>query len=134
MLSLTCFSPPRRVLDAISADRNVAGVRHEGEPEGKSRTMCKQDLSSKLTWYDTGVMQKIAGIDCYVSIPKGEYPKDKIVLFLTDVFGIPLINNRVRPLDCFPASVLTYFPASWRRLCTQWFLDSHAGSVQWRRA
>ena len=33
----------------------------------------------------------------YVATPQGDYPKDKVVLFLTDVFGIPLINNRVRP-------------------------------------
>lgn len=40
--------------------------------------------------------ETIGGIHCYVAIPEGEYPKDKIVLFLTDVFGIELINNRVR--------------------------------------
>ena len=56
----------------------------------------------ELVWLiaTTGVTQKIAGIDCYVSTPTGEYPKDKVVLFLTDVFGIPLINNRV----CCPIS------------------------------
>lgn len=41
-------------------------------------------------------MEKVGGIDCYVATPKGEYAKDKVVLFLTDVFGIPLINNKVR--------------------------------------
>ena len=40
-------------------------------------------------------MQTIGGVECYVAVPEGEYPKDKVVLVLTDVFGIPLINNRV---------------------------------------
>ena len=43
-------------------------------------------------------MEKIGGIDCYVATPKGDYAKEKVVLFLTDVFGIPLINNRVGAL------------------------------------
>ncbi|KAI0339413.1 alpha/beta-hydrolase [Trametopsis cervina] len=51
------------------------GVRHEGEPEGQS--------------------VQIGGVDCYVSTPTGDYPKDKVILFLTDVFGIPLINNKL---------------------------------------
>ena len=49
-----------------------------------------------ITGCFTGVTQTIGGIECYVSTPTGDYPKDKVVLFLTDVFGIPLINNRVR--------------------------------------
>ncbi|THH00640.1 hypothetical protein EW026_g1923 [Hermanssonia centrifuga] len=53
----------------------ISGVRHEGEPEGK--------------------IERIAGVECYVASPTGDYPKDKVVLFLTDVFGIPLINNRL---------------------------------------
>ena len=32
----------------------------------------------------------------YVATPTIDYPKDKVVLFLSDVFGIPLINNKVR--------------------------------------
>lgn len=50
-------------------------VRHEGEPEG--------------TW------ETIGGVKCYVATPQGEYPKDKVVLFLTDVFGVELVNNRL---------------------------------------
>ncbi|OBZ68228.1 hypothetical protein A0H81_11842 [Grifola frondosa] len=52
-----------------------SGVCHEGDPQGK--------------------IEQIGGIECYVAIPTGEYPRDKVVLFLTDVFGIPLINNRL---------------------------------------
>lgn len=43
-----------------------------------------------------GKWEKIGGIDCYVGIPSGiEYPKDKVLLFLSDVFGMQLINNQV---------------------------------------
>ena len=43
-------------------------------------------------------METIAGIHCYTATPTGDYSKEKVVLFLTDVFGIPLINNKVRRL------------------------------------
>jgi len=56
-------------------DACFQGVRHEGEPEGK---------------YET-----IGGVACYVATPKDDYAKDKAVLFLTDVFGIELVNNRL---------------------------------------
>ncbi|TBU47535.1 alpha/beta-hydrolase [Dichomitus squalens] len=49
------------------------GVRHEGTPEGTTQT--------------------IGGIECYVAIPAGDYPKDKVVLYLTDAFGLALENN-----------------------------------------
>ncbi|CCM02578.1 uncharacterized protein FIBRA_04681 [Fibroporia radiculosa] len=53
----------------------ISGVRHEGAPEGK--------------------IEQINGVECYVATPKGEYPKDKVVLFLTDVFGLALVNNKL---------------------------------------
>lgn len=46
-----------------------------------------------------GKIEVIAGIDCYVATPKGEYAKDVAVLFLTDVFGIDLVNAKA----CSPA-------------------------------
>ncbi|KAJ7185861.1 dienelactone hydrolase [Mycena filopes] len=49
------------------------GVTHEGTPEGKTET--------------------IGGITCYVATPTVDYPKDKVVLFLTDVFGLAVNNN-----------------------------------------
>ncbi|KAI0742606.1 dienelactone hydrolase endo-1,3,1,4-beta-D-glucanase [Daedaleopsis nitida] len=55
--------------------RIYPGVRHEGVPEGK--------------------IEQIAGIECYVATPTGDYPKEKVVLFLSDVFGIPLVNNKL---------------------------------------
>ncbi|TCD71801.1 hypothetical protein EIP91_003144 [Steccherinum ochraceum] len=48
-------------------------VRHEGAPQGK--------------------YEQIGGYKCYVATPSGDYPKDKVVLFLTDVFGLALNNN-----------------------------------------
>ncbi|KAI0630616.1 alpha/beta-hydrolase [Trametes polyzona] len=56
-------------------DDCVNGVRHEGEPEGK--------------------IEKIGGVESYVGTPTGDYSKDKVVLFLSDVFGIPLVNNKL---------------------------------------
>ncbi|OSX64120.1 hypothetical protein POSPLADRAFT_1138035 [Postia placenta MAD-698-R-SB12] len=53
----------------------VSGVRHEGTAEGK--------------------IEKIGGVECYVATPSVDYPKDKVILFLTDVFGIPLNNNKL---------------------------------------
>jgi len=53
----------------------ISGVKHEGEPQGK--------------------IVQIGGYDCYVTIPPSgvEYSQDKVVLFLTDVFGLKLNNN-----------------------------------------
>ncbi|KAH7926966.1 alpha/beta-hydrolase [Leucogyrophana mollusca] len=51
------------------------GVRHEGVPEGKLET--------------------IGGVTCYVGTPSGEYAKDTVLLFLTDVFGVEFLNNQL---------------------------------------
>jgi len=57
-------------------DACFTGVRHEGTLEGK--------------------FEEIGGINCYVATPSSDdYPKDKVVLFLTDVFGLELINNKL---------------------------------------
>ncbi|GLB43348.1 putative dienelactone hydrolase family protein [Lyophyllum shimeji] len=53
----------------------ISGVVHEGTPEG--------------TW------KEIGGVNCYVATPTIDYPKDKAVLFLTDVFGPQLINAQL---------------------------------------
>ena len=42
-----------------------------------------------------GAYETIGGVHCYVATPQGDYPKDKVVLYLTDVLGIALVNNRV---------------------------------------
>lgn len=54
----------------------VKGFIHEGVPQGK--------------------VEAIAGIPTYIAIPEEEvYPKDTVVLFLSDVFGIELVNNKL---------------------------------------
>jgi dienelactone hydrolase len=53
----------------------IQGVRHEGEPQGALVT--------------------IGGVACYVATPTVDYPKDKVILFLPDVFGIELINAKL---------------------------------------
>jgi len=53
----------------------VSGVKHDGTPKGS--------------------ITKINGVDCYVALPEVDYPKDKAILFLPDVFGIELINAKL---------------------------------------
>jgi hypothetical protein len=43
-----------------------------------------------------GKWEKIGGVDSYVATPTGEYPQNKAILFLPDVFGPQLINAQVR--------------------------------------
>ncbi|KAA1477425.1 alpha/beta-hydrolase [Dentipellis sp. KUC8613] len=61
------------------------GVKHEGTP--------------------TGTITTLAGISTYVATPPGAYAKDKVVLYLTDVFGLQLVNNRLLA-DSFAANGL----------------------------
>ena len=42
-----------------------------------------------------GTWEEIGGVKSYVATPTIDYPKDKALLFLTDVFGLPLPNNKV---------------------------------------
>jgi len=37
----------------------------------------------------------INGIKTYVGTPKADYPKDKAIIYLPDIFGLELPNNRV---------------------------------------
>ncbi|KAI9458919.1 chlorocatechol-degradation protein [Lactarius psammicola] len=53
----------------------TSGVRHEGTAEG--------------------IYEEINGIKTYVATPKTDYPKDKAILYLPDVFGLELNNNRL---------------------------------------
>jgi hypothetical protein len=54
----------------------VSGVQHDSTPTGKIET--------------------IGGVRSYFVMPSVEHPKDKVLLFLTDVFGLDLINAQVR--------------------------------------
>jgi len=53
----------------------ISGVRHEGTPEGK--------------------IELIDGVACYIATPTVDYPRDKVVLFLPDIFGIELENAKL---------------------------------------
>ena len=44
----------------------------------------------------SGKFEKIAGVECYIATPAGDYAKDKVVLYLADVFGPQLVNAQVR--------------------------------------
>ncbi|PIL35178.1 hypothetical protein GSI_02968 [Ganoderma sinense ZZ0214-1] len=68
----------------------ISGVRHEGEPEGQ--------------------IQTIAGVQVYVATPTIDYPKDKAILFLTDVFGLPLSNNKLLADDFARNGFKVYVP------------------------
>ena len=59
----------------------AVGVRHEGQPTGK--------------------FEELGGIRTYISIPSIDYPKDKVLLYLTDIFGPDLVNHQVC-CDLFP--------------------------------
>jgi len=68
----------------------ISGVRHEGTPEG--------------------TYEEIKGIKTYVATPKTDYPKDKAILYLTDVFGIELPNNRLLADDFARNGFKVYVP------------------------
>ncbi|KAJ6485554.1 dienelactone hydrolase endo-1,3,1,4-beta-D-glucanase [Mycena sanguinolenta] len=53
----------------------LKGVTHDGTPEGTTET--------------------IGGIECYVGTPTVDYPKDKVVLVLTDVCGLASVNSKL---------------------------------------
>ncbi|KAK1222384.1 hypothetical protein PQX77_014780 [Marasmius sp. AFHP31] len=43
-----------------------------------------------------GKIIEVAGVNTYVSLPCGEQkPKDEAIVLLTDVFGLPLVNNKL---------------------------------------
>ncbi|KAH8998162.1 chlorocatechol-degradation protein [Lactarius akahatsu] len=68
------ITPFLRTSTSMSFCKNcISGVRHEGTAEG--------------------TYEQINGIKTYVATPKTDYPKDKAILFLTDVFGLELNNN-----------------------------------------
>jgi hypothetical protein len=43
----------------------------------------------------TGTIESIGGVECYVGTPSIEYPHNKVLLYLSDVFGLALVNNKV---------------------------------------
>ncbi|KAJ6457446.1 dienelactone hydrolase [Mycena vitilis] len=71
-------------------DNCIKGVRHEGTPTGKLET--------------------IGGIQSYVATPTGDFPKEKVILFLTDVFGLSLENNKLLADDFAQNGFKTIMP------------------------
>ncbi|KAH8833224.1 dienelactone hydrolase endo-1,3,1,4-beta-D-glucanase [Flagelloscypha sp. PMI_526] len=61
----------------------VSGTVQLGEPQGK--------------------IEEINGVTTYIATPTVDYPKDKAVIVLTDVFGLPLTNNKLLA-DSFAAN------------------------------
>jgi len=68
----------------------IKGVTHEGTPIGK--------------------IEKIGGVDTYVVKPEGEYAKDKAILYLPDVFGLPIINAKLLADDFARNGYQVYIP------------------------
>jgi hypothetical protein len=54
----------------------------------------------------SGQFEIIGGVKCYVGTPTVDYSKDKVILFLPDVFGIEFVNNMV---SVFVNANSTYF-------------------------
>lgn len=48
--------------------------------------------------YTPGTFETFDGIKTYIATPTGDYPKDKAIFFISDVFGHGLNNNFVRTL------------------------------------
>ena len=58
--------------------------------------LCKRCISGSIhRGVPKGKIIDVKGTRVYVATPSGEYPKDKALLLLTNVFGIDLVNNSV---------------------------------------
>jgi len=68
----------------------ISGVTHEGTPQGK--------------W------EEIGGVKSYVATPTIDYQKEKIVLFLPDVFGAQLSNAQLLADDFARNGLRTVIP------------------------
>jgi len=58
----------------------------------------------------SGKWEKIGEVDCYVATPEKDYPKDKAILFLPDVFGPQLINAQLLADDFAANGFKTIIP------------------------
>ena len=84
----------------------VPGFRHEGTPKGRNLKLIRyrpfQTRGHGLTYRPAGEIKEVGGARSYIATPEGSYAKDKVLLFLPDVFGIELDNGKVcylSPLD-----------------------------------
>ncbi len=51
------------------------------------------DLHNDIS--SVGKISKAGDVTVYIATPTVDYPKDKALLFLSDVFGLELVNNKV---------------------------------------
>lgn len=85
---LRAFSRSNVALLQVSAMRARPRVRHRP----LDRTFGCETHSLDMF---SGQTTQYGGVETYIATPTTEYPKDKAVLFLTDVFGLKLQNNLV---------------------------------------
>ena len=71
----------------------IQGVRHEDTPKGE---LPVSHLAKFDKWH-AGKFEEVGGVRCYVATPTVDYPKDKVLLFPTDIFGINFVNNQASP-------------------------------------
>jgi dienelactone hydrolase len=57
-----------------------------------------------------GKNETVNGVLTYVSLPKGHFRKDTAILFLTDVFGLPSVDNLLLADEWAAAGFATYAP------------------------
>jgi len=72
----------------------------------------------------------IGGVECYVATPTLDYPRDKAVLVLPDLFGAQLINTQVclpRLMSAINSIDIFYSVAYCGRFCCERFLREHHG-------
>ncbi|KAG7099778.1 hypothetical protein E1B28_001590 [Marasmius oreades] len=56
----------------------------------------RPDTFQELVGTPVGNIEKIGGVNTYVSLPRGPAkPKNEAVLYLSDIFGLALVNNRL---------------------------------------
>ena len=48
-----------------------------------------------MTLNPAGKWETIEGIRTYIATPTVDYPKNKAILYITDIFGVDLINHQV---------------------------------------
>jgi len=65
-------------------------VRHEGTPVGK--------------------IEKINGVETYITLPEGQYKKDTAILFLCDIWGMRFPNSQLLADDYARNGYATYIP------------------------
>jgi len=99
-----------RLASPRSTVQRVAFARHRNTSK-LAMSLCKECISGVThEGTPTGKIEKIGGVDVYVALPTGDYPKEKALLFLTDVFGVQLVNNQLLADDFAKNGFQVYMP------------------------